>query len=157
MSNNRFQTNFKAIFGATIFTGSLDIVLAILWYAVLQKKTTALKILQSISSGLFGMPAYRGGMPMALIGLFLHYFITLLFVMFYFSIYPMVRPLKIYPLFSGILYGLAIWMLMNLIILPFTFRSLGTIELSSAVTGVSILILGIGIPLSFITNRYYQN
>lgn len=157
MGKNRFKTNFKAILSVTFVTGSLDILLAILWYAVLQKQTTALKILQSIASGLFGMQAYRGGMRMALVGLSLHYFITLLFVSFYFVIYPTFTPLKKYPFAAGILYGLAIWMLMNLIVLPFTFRSLGTPDLSSAITGAMIVVTAISLPLSFLTNKYYQN
>lgn len=82
------------IFLSGLIAGTLDILAAVIIYAVVLEKTTAIKILQSIASGVFKKEAYTGGPQMAWYGLGLHYLIALIFAWFYFIIYPYLPFLK---------------------------------------------------------------
>jgi hypothetical protein len=82
------------IFLTGLIAGTLDILAAIFFYAILLKKTTAIKILQSIASGIFKNEAYNGSPQMAWYGLGFRFFIAMSFACFYFIIYPYLPFLK---------------------------------------------------------------
>lgn len=145
------------IFLSGLIAGTLDILAAVIIYAVILKKTTAIKILQSIASGIFKKEAYSGGSQMAWIGLGLHYLIAFSFAFFYFAIYPYLPFLKKNAFFSGILYGIFVWIAMNLIVLPTVFPLLPTKHLDfPLLLSILILIFCIGLPIAFITRKYYS-
>ncbi|MNY14696.1 hypothetical protein D3C86_1478820 [compost metagenome] len=130
---------------------------AITVYAFILQKTTAIKILQSIASGLFKKDAYSGGSQMALYGLLLHYFIALTFAWFYFTIYPYFTFIKKNTLLSGILYGIFVWIIMNLVVLPTVFPVLPEKHLDfPLILSILILICCIGIPIACITKKHYS-
>lgn len=145
------------IFLSGLISGTLDMLAAIIVYAVVLQKTTAIKILQSIASGIFKKDAYSGGSQMALYGLLLHYFIALTFAWFYFTIYPYFSFLKKNTLLSGILYGIFVWIIMNLVVLPTVFPVLPEKHLDfPLILSILILIFCIGIPIAFITRKHYS-
>ncbi|MET0944091.1 MAG: DUF1440 domain-containing protein [Flavobacterium sp.] len=145
------------IFLSGLIAGTLDLLAAITIYAFILQKTTAIKILQSIASGLFKKDAYSGGSQMALYGLLLHYFIALTFAWFYFTIYPYFSFLKKNTLLSGILYGIFVWIIMNLVVLPTVFPVLPEKHLDfPLILSILILIFCIGIPIAFITRKHYS-
>ena len=145
------------IFLSGLIAGTFDILAAIIVYAVILQKTTAIKILQSIASGVFKKDAYSGGSQMALYGLLLHYFIALAFAWFYFTIYPYFSFLKKNTLLSGIFYGIFVWIIMNLVVLPIVFPVLPEKHLDFPLfLSIIILICCIGIPIAFITRKHYS-
>lgn len=145
------------LFLSGLIAGTLDILAAILVYSYILHKTTAIKILQSIASGVFKKDAYTGGSQMALYGLLLHYFIALVFAWFYFTIYPYFSFIKKNTLFSGILYGIFVWIVMNLVVLPTVFSVLPEKHLDfPLLLSILILICCIGIPIAFITKKHYS-
>lgn len=145
------------IFLSGLIAGTLDMLAAITVYAFILQKTTAIKILQSIASGIFKKDAYSGGSQMALYGLLLHYFITLTFAWFYFTIYPYFTFIKKNTLVSGILYGIFVWIIMNLVVLPTVFPVLPEKHLDfPLILSILILIFCIGIPIAFITRKHYS-
>lgn len=145
------------IFLSGLIAGTLDILAALIIYDLILQKTTSIKILQSIASGIFKKEAYSGGSQMALYGLLLHYFIALTFAWFYFTIYPYFKLLKKNALLSGILYGIFVWMVMNLLVLPAVFTALPEKHLDfPLILSILILIFCIGIPIAFITRKHYS-
>jgi hypothetical protein len=145
------------IFLSGLIAGTLDMLAALIIYSVILQKTTAIKILQSIASGLFKKDAYSGGSQMALYGLLLHYLIALIFAWFYFTIYPYFTFLKKNTLLSGILYGIFVWIVMNLVVLPTVFPVLPEKHFDfPLILSILILIFCIGIPIAFITKKYYS-
>ncbi len=145
------------VFLSGLIAGTLDMLAAIIVYAVILQKTTAIKILQSIASGIFKKEAYTGGSQMALYGLLLHYFIAFTFAWFYFTIYPYFTFLKKNALLSGVLYGIFVWIIMNLIVLPIVFPSLPEKHLDFPLfLSMLILIFCIGIPIAYFTKKYYS-
>lgn len=144
-----------AIFLSGLIAGTLDILAAILIYAVILNKTTAIKILQSIASGVFHQEAYTGGSQMALYGLLLHYLIAIIFAWFYFTIYPYFSFLKKNVYRSGVIYGVFTWIVMNLVVLPVVFPVLPAKNFDfPLMLSILILIFCVGIPIALINKKY---
>ena len=145
------------IFLSGLIAGTLDILAAVIIYAVVLEKTTAIKILQSIASGVFKKEAYTGGPHMAWYGLGLHYLIAFIFAWFYFIIYPYLPFLKKNVILSGILYGIFVWIIMNFIVLPIVFPLLPEKHFDfPLLLSILILIVCIGLPIASITRKYYS-
>ena len=145
------------IFLAGLIAGTLDILAAVFFYAIIFQKTTAIKILQSIASAVFKKEAYDGRSEMAWLGLGLHFLIALIFSWFYFTIYPYLTFLKKNVLLSGFVYGIFVWLVMNLIVLPIVFPVLPAKHLDfPLILSILILIFCIGLPIAFITRKYYS-
>lgn len=144
------------IFLSGLIAGTLDILAAVIIYAVVLEKTTAIKILQSIASGVFKKEAYTGGSQMAWLGLGLHYLIAFIFAWFYFIVYPYFPFLKKNLILSGVLYGIFVWIVMNLIVLPFTFPLLPEKHFDfPLILSILILIFCIGFPIASVTRKFY--
>lgn len=150
------RSKIKTIVSSGLVAGTLDITAAILIYSVILHKTTAEKILRSIASGIFKNEAYTNGIEMTILGLGLHFFISLLFAWFYFKIFPYLPFFKINTFLSGVSYGFFIWVVMNLIVLPIAFPVLPEKNLDTALLlSILIVICCVGLPIAFITKKYY--
>lgn len=146
----------QTIFLAGLIAGTLDILAAIVIYASILQKTTALKILQSIASGVFKKEAYNHP-QMAWYGLVFHFLIAFIFAWFYFAIYPYFSFLKKSALLSGFLYGIFVWIVMNLIVLPIVFPVLPAKHFDfPLLLSMLILIFCIGFPIAFIARKFYS-
>jgi hypothetical protein len=142
----------KVIAGATLLVGTLDISDAFIFYGL--RSVTPARILQGIASGALGRPAFGMGLRSALLGLFFHFFIAFSATIIFFLAsrqFPVAR----HPLFFGTLFGIALYGVMNYIILPLS--KIGwrpTPPLVPLINGIAALIFCIGIPLAFIARRY---
>ena len=146
----------KIILLAWLVAGTLDMLGALLVYAVIMQKTTAEKIVRGIASGIFKKEATTGGSGMLLYGVLFHYFIAFCFTVFYFLIFPYIPFFRKQKILGGLLYGAFIWIIMNLVVLNIVFPSRPTPTFSSALIGASILMVMIGLPLSYFANKYYR-
>ena len=160
--NQKDPNGLVAIAKSGLVAGTLDIVTACAVYAGIKGVTTVQRLLQGIASGVFGKKAFEGGVRMAFSGLFLHYLIAFIFAIFYFIVYPMFPPLKKNWVVSGLVYGIGVWVVMNLIVRPIDIpnpdpsKSPATPSWDAVVLGMSILMVMIGLPIAYITHRYYQ-
>jgi hypothetical protein len=150
MAKSRMRHVLATILRSTFVAGTLDIVAAILIYAIVMEKTSPSTLLMSIASGVFGKSAFSGGAPMVLAGLLLHFLIAFIFSAFYYLIYPNLAFLRSRMLLSGILYGIFVWIVMNLGVLRIVFSGSPLPDASSALLGMAILIVAVGIPISYI-------
>ncbi|MES2429644.1 MAG: DUF1440 domain-containing protein [Bacteroidota bacterium] len=153
----RPPSKIKTILLSGFVAGTLDLLTAILVHSIILKQVTAIRLLQSIASGIFKNKAYDGGIEMALYGVLFHYCITFSFAIFFFYIFRHIPFLKKQTTLSGILYGLFVWAVMNLIVLRLVFTRLSPLTLESFMISAGILIFMIGIPISWITYRYYSS
>ena len=152
------KSKSNTILTSGLIAGTLDILAAILIYAVILQKTTAVKILQSIASGVFKKEAYTGGSQMALYGLLLHYFIALAFALLYFLVYPYLSFLKKNTIISGFLYGIFVWLVMSFIVLPIAFPLLPEKHFDfPLILSMLILMFCIGLPIALLTRKYYAS
>jgi uncharacterized membrane protein YagU involved in acid resistance len=104
----------------------------------------------SIASGVFGKEAYSGGSAMILAGLAFHFLIAFLFSLFYYFLYQNIRSLSGNRLLSGVLYGVFIWLVMNLVVLRVVFPGMPAPDFQAVAIGMTIVILAVGIPISYI-------
>jgi hypothetical protein len=113
------------------------------------------KLFAYISSGVFGKDAFNGNPAMTWWGLLFHYLIAGTWSFVFLSIYPKIAGLRKYPVAAGLAYGLIVWSFMQFIVLPFSRVPHGSLHLASALINIAILMVMIGLPLSFIGRRYY--
>jgi uncharacterized membrane protein YagU involved in acid resistance len=151
------RSPLKTILLSGLVAGLMDILAAFFVYSFIQKTTTPVKILQYIASGVFKKEAYTGGMEMALYGLIFHFCIAFSFAIFYFFLFPYITFLKRQKITAGILYGVFVWAIMNLIVVPLVFNRMPKIALSASSIALLILIAMVGLPISLITHKYYAS
>jgi hypothetical protein len=143
---------WKVIAGATLLVGTLDISDAFIFYGL--RGISSIRILQGIASGALGRAAFGMGQRSALLGLFFHFFIA-------FSATCVLLlaarklPVAHHPWLYGALFGVALYIVMNYIVLPLSKIGLRpTPPLVPLVNGIAALVFCIGIPLAFIARRY---
>jgi len=76
------------------------------------------RILQSIAAGALGPASYQGGAAAALAGLFFQCLIATLFVVAYTLVAGRLSVLVRHPLRYGVAYGMLLFLMMNLIVVP---------------------------------------
>lgn len=136
-----------------MLVGTFDILAALVNYYISTGKNPVV-IFKYISSGILGTDAFAGGTGIILMGLLLHYIIALSFTILFCILYFNVKLLSIHKIFTGITYGIFIWVVMNLIIVPFSCTPKSPFDISHALKEMLILIFMIGLPLSFLTDRF---
>ena len=142
-----------AIVAAGLLVGTLDLLAAII--QTLLAGGTVLRLGQYIASGAFGKAAFNGGWPMATYGVSFHYLIAFVFTVLFFAIYPRIGSLARHRFAAGIAYGLFVWTVMNIIVVPHSAITPGAFDLQRATTAAGILIACIGLPLSFLAHRHF--
>ena len=152
---DRRQDLWTTILWAGLLVGLLDISGAMINYTISGRKNPE-KIFQYIASAAFGKTkAYSGDASMMVIGALFHFLIAYSFTIFFFLVYPSIKFFTWNRLFTGILYGAFVWCVMNLIVVPLTLSHKLPIFNQQALIQMMILMVAIGIPLSFIAYWYY--
>jgi uncharacterized membrane protein YagU involved in acid resistance len=138
--------------GAGLLVGVLDISDAFIFYGL--HGVSPIRILQGIASGLLGRAAFTQGHRSALLGIILHFFIAFTAAIVY-LLASRRLPLSHHPLLYGTLYGVAVYAVMNYIVLPLS-NVVPKPHFSPIpfVNGVAALIFCVGIPVAFIARRY---
>lgn len=96
--------------------GALDILFAISFAA--SRGTPPSGLLQAVASGLLGKDAYDGGVPVAALGLALHFAMSFLWAAIFVLASRRIRLMVQRPLLSGILFGVLVFFTMRLVVLP---------------------------------------
>ena len=155
MTSQSRPTFARAVLTTGLIAGTLDILAACL-SAYIQRGMTPDKLLQFVASGLFGAEAFNGGIPMAIVGLVMHFIIALSWTLLFYLLYPRLNFLQKNKILSGIIYGAFVWVMMNRVILPFTNIPKSPFNFTSALIGMVILMLAIGMPNAFRAPKYYR-
>jgi hypothetical protein len=144
------------ILQAGLIAGTLDILSAFIYYYIKTGKTNFLVIFKFIASGIFGKAAGEGGTDMILAGFILHYAIAFTFTIFFFWIYPKLNLQSKNKILTVVVYGLFVWAVMNLIVVPLSNTVHRPMKLEGALINMGILIVCIGLPLSFMANAFFK-
>jgi hypothetical protein len=145
---------FKAVLSAGLLAGTLDITAAIIHYIIKTGKNPV-TILNYIASGVFGNTAFGDHKWMPLLGLIFHYTIAIIFTAFFFLIYPKWKFLSRNIVLSGLVYGIFVWVVMNLIVVPLSAISRFPSSVLQSVISCLILMFAIGLPAAIMAYRYY--
>lgn len=135
-----------------LIAGTLDITAAIVVYAF--RGVRPVRILQSVASGLLGPAAFTGGAATAALGLALHFLIATTAAAVYTLASRRLRALVRQPLPWGALYGVAVYLFMNFVVLPLSAMRRQPFALEMAAIMVTIHIVCVGLPIALAVRRY---
>ena len=155
--NSFFRSAVTTILLSGFVAGTLDILAAFTAYSLIFSNVSPIRILQSIASGMFGQEAFAGGWRMGLLGLLFHYLIAFSWTIFFFLIFPYIPFLRKQKVISGLLYGVFVWIVMNLVVLPLSNINRQSLTLSGVLIGAVILMLCIGLPISLLVHKHYAS
>ena len=132
--------------------GGLDILAAFVVYGALGASPH--RILQSIASGLLGADAFQGGMATAALGLALQFFIASVAAWVY-CLGSLRAPVLVQrPLLCGALYGVAVYIVMNFVVVPLSAVPKGPFAWDLAPIIVVVHLLCVGVPIAYAVRRY---
>ncbi len=147
MTNQAPLTPARAILYGTLVVGTLDISDALIFSAF--RGVTPIRLFQYIAAGLLGRDAARaGGLPTAFLGGFLHYFIAFGAVVVCFAGSRRIGFLTRHPWIAGAIYGVLVYLFMNLVVLPLSalHRAPDLTPSVSLLNQLLIHMFGIGVP-----------
>jgi len=148
------QSFTRAVVQAWLVVGTLDILAAIIQTLLAGGSIT--RLMQYIASGVFGPSAFEGGMLYATLGLAFHYVIAFGWTWLFFMVYPKLSFAPTHRVLTGIGYGIFVWFMMNRVVLQLSNVKTGTFDPVRAAMATTVLIVAIGLPLSFLARRYFS-
>ena len=112
------------------------------------------RVLRHIASGVLGPGAAQGGVPAALLGLFLHFVIATGAAAAYFLASRRFSVLTRRPIICGMLFGLCVWATMQYVIVPLSLvRMGGGPQLNWMLLNMlAIHMFGVGVPIAWIVS-----
>ena len=144
---------YRAIFWGGLIAGVMDLTAAFVTSGL--RGVGPIRIMQSIASGLLGADAFKGGFKTAALGVVLHFLIATVATSVYYAASRKLGLLVRQAIVCGILYGVAVYLFMYLIVLPNSavpFKISRT--LSAVATGLAIHIICVGLPISLAVRRF---
>jgi hypothetical protein len=144
---------FLAIFWGGLACGVFDITQACLaWW--LQSGVSPTRIFQSIAAGLLGREAFQGGAKTAALGLALHFLIAFSAAAVFYAASRKIKFLTERPIIAGLLYGEAVWLFMNFVVIPLSATRSGPFTMAAILTGPIGHPFFVGLPISLAVRRY---
>jgi len=137
---------------AGLVAGALDISAACGFHGL--RGVSPVRILQGIASGLLGSASFTGGALTAALGFCLHFFIATVAAGVYYLISRRLTLLRSRPVVSGTVYGVAVYLFMQNVVLPLSAVTRRPFSLSTALVMVVIHIVCVGLPIAFIVSRH---
>lgn len=111
------KVNIKNIIKLGLIIGIVDILLAFT-HAYIFNGAYPIKVLQFVASGALGRDAFTGGITSAGYGLLFHMLIAMCWTSLFYVLYENVAMFLKNRFPFGLSFGLFIWLVMNLIIVP---------------------------------------
>ena len=143
---------FRAVLWGGLICGTLDITAAFVIYGAMG--LLPIPLLQGIAAGMLGSQSYSGGLPTALLGLFLEFFIATVAAAVYVLFSRLLPFLTRQALTAGVLYGIAVYLFMQYAVVAHSrvVRS-GHFNLDITLIGVAIHIACVGLPIAMTTRK----
>ncbi|MEJ0033869.1 MAG: hypothetical protein WDO15_27610 [Bacteroidota bacterium] len=144
----------RTILLSWLLVGTLDISCAIISFLI-KGGTNPSLIFIYISSALYGPEQVQEMNPtsMEILGLCLHYLIALIWTVIFFSLYRRIPSMHKNRFITGIVYGFFMQIIMSQIVVKLSNAATGPFKFVSFLISGAILVIAIGIPLSFIAYR----
>jgi hypothetical protein len=139
-------TTARALLYGSLVVGILDLADAFIFFGL--RGARPIRILQSIASGLLGRAAFSGGLRTAVLGAALHFFIAFVVVATFFVASRYLAVLRRFPVWSGLMYGVVVYLVMNFVVLPLSAAGRGSFAWPVVANGLIIHMLGVGLPSS---------
>lgn len=134
----------------------LDMLYPIVLYTSVLAHIPAIRIPQSVASGLLGQAAFQGGLATAALGLLLHLTIALGWTSLYAMTSRRWQPLRRLTattqgrVKAGLIYGIVVWFGMNAIVVPLSRANMAPLFSLSSFLQLIWHPIGIGLPIALI-------
>jgi hypothetical protein len=142
----------KAGLAAGIVGGAFDLAAATTIYPAMYG-IPPLRILQSIASGVLGAQAYEGGMPTALLGVGLHFFIAIVAGFVLAVALARVTALRQPVFVTAAGFGIGVYFFMQLIVLPLSQFAQRELSLAAHAVGLAIHVFIFALPMVLVARR----
>lgn len=146
----------QALVASALIAGFLDITYAIV-ISYFRSGTRPSRILQSVAAGALGRDAFTGGTRTAAIGLGFHFLNAFIITAIFFAVASRVPALTRRPVLVGALYGIGVYLVMNLVVVPFS--RIGVRPHPAPIvllTGVLVHMFFIGVPIALGARRAFR-
>ena len=141
----------RGILYATLVVGALDAADGVVFRGL--HGANPIQVLQYIASALLGARSFSGGLATAGLGVVVHFAIALVVAAIYILASRLVAVLRTQWALLGLLYGAAVWAVMNLVVLPLTAAAPSPITAAALVNGVIGHALFVGLPSAFFAKK----
>lgn len=148
------MTNVEAISLAGLLSGTFDLTAT---STLMSTQGVPLKrLLQTIASGALGASSFQHGKKTAVLGFFFHFLIAFSAAIVYFVISRKLTALIDFPLFSGVVYGSAVHLVMSRIVVPLSAAPKRAFSTKAFLAQLIIHIFCVGLPIALIISRFSQ-
>lgn len=121
-------------------------------------KVPSILILQFMASGALGDAAFAGGFTTAVIGLIFHLFVSFAVAAVFILSADRIPLLRRYPIPSALLYGLGVWIVMTLIVIPLSaMPPLDVPTTPQMIESIVEHMLAIGLTLGMLVRRNFTH
>lgn len=111
------------------------------------------QVLQYIASGLLGTPSFQGGLKTAALGAVLHYFIAFAVAAIYYAASLKLPVLHQRPVKWGLTYGVAVFLVMNYVVLPLSAVPKSPFSLPLFLSGIIGHAVFVGLAIAWFAHR----
>jgi len=143
---------FAAIATAGLIAGILDISSAIVLTLIYGGKP--MRMLQGIAAGALGPASLQGGAATAFLGLGFHFLIAFTATALYYSASRRLPALVERPFVFGPLYGIAVWLFMQFVVIPLSRLKPRPLSLRSVATQLPIHMVLVGLTIALVLRRF---
>ena len=149
---DRLPHAIRTIFCAGLISGVLDIAYVFVYF----HQVAPLGILRGIAAGLLGPDAHQGGVGTAALGLALHFLIAMGAAAAFYTASRKLTVLVRRPWVSGPLYGVSVWLFMNLIVLPLSATPPKSFPAPTWIPILVAHVVCVGLPIALTVRRRQQ-
>jgi hypothetical protein len=135
------------ILAGGLVAGGMDLISAFLTFGA--------GVPRAIAAGLIGLQAFHGGTAVYALGVALQFFIAVSAAAIYYAASRRLYFLTEHFIVCGLFYGIAVFLVMNLIVLPLSaLHAKGPFTLAALIQGLLVHMFLIGLPISFSVRRF---
>jgi hypothetical protein len=151
-ANNTGSQAFRAISAAGLLCGVMDLSAAFITAGL--RGVGPVRLLQGISTGLLGLKAFDMGWPTAALGAITHFFIAFSAAAVFYLASRKLTFLTHRPIVSGIVYGVAVYLVMYWVVIPLSLVHRRPFSWSATVIAILTHMVCVGTPISLMVRRY---
>ena len=141
-----------SVLAGGFLAGTIDILYAWVFWSF-KAGVGLLRIFQSIAAGVLGKASLDGGVPTALLGGVLHYFIACSMAVTYFLVARRAPVLVRNAAPCGLAYGALCYAIMHHVVVPLSRAGAGSRDPLWVGLSIVVHMVGIGLPIALATRR----
>jgi hypothetical protein len=153
-SSRQLKRAYRAIGLAGLIAGVLDLGTAFVEAGL--EGRSPMRLLQGIAGGLLGMETFQKGLASGALGAFFHFLIAFTAAAVFYIASRALKFLVRQPVLSGVLYGIAVYCFMSLVVLPLSAYHV-TVTVSPfgpVIKNIAVHIFMVGLPISLVVRKF---